>query len=33
MRIVEENKRKRIVETLEEAYSFFDEWHQNSEAS
>jgi hypothetical protein len=33
MRIVEENKRKRIVETHEEAYSFFDEWHQNSEAS
>ncbi|MEL6148291.1 MAG: hypothetical protein AAFU54_09855 [Chloroflexota bacterium] len=26
MRIVEENRRKRIVDTMDEAYAFFEEW-------
>ena len=28
MRIVPENKRKRIVHSLEEAYRFFEDWHR-----
>jgi len=28
MRIVPENRRKRIVHSLEEAYAFFEEWHK-----
>lgn len=28
MRIVPENKRKRIVHSMEDAYSFFEEWYQ-----
>ena len=32
MRIVPENKRKRIVHSADEAYEFFEEWHQQDHA-